>query len=400
MNTQEYIQLEEQYGAHNYHPLDVVIDKAEGVWVYDVEGKKYLDCLSAYSAVNQGHVHPKILEALVEQSKKVTLTSRAFRNDQLPLLYQELSEMTGYEMSLPMNSGAEAVETAIKLARKWAYQVKGVPRHQAEIIVCTGNFHGRTTTVISFSSEPLYKDDFGPFTPGFVTVPYGNSAAIERAITPNTAAVMLEPIQGEAGVIMPPDGFLKQVAEICRRHNLLFIADEIQTGLGRTGKLFACDHEGVRPDIMVIGKALSGGFYPVSATLADKSILGLFRPGEHGSTFGGNPLGAAVARASLKVIREEKLAERAELLGTYFMEQLAEIPSPHVKEVRGKGLLIGVELKSEAQGARRFCEALQEHGILAKETHERVIRFAPPLVIDKDTVDWALPHIREVLNMA
>ena len=400
MNTQEYIQLEEQYGAHNYHPLDVVIDKAEGVWVYDVEGKKYLDCLSAYSAVNQGHVHPKILEALVEQSKKVTLTSRAFRNDQLPLLYQELSEMTGYEMSLPMNSGAEAVETAIKLARKWAYQVKGVPRHQAEIIVCTGNFHGRTTTVISFSSEPLYKDDFGPFTPGFVTVPYGNSAAIERAITPNTAAVMLEPIQGEAGVIMPPDGFLKQVAEICRRHNVLFIADEIQTGLGRTGKLFACDHEGVRPDIMVIGKALSGGFYPVSATLADKSILGLFRPGEHGSTFGGNPLGAAVARASLKVIREEKLAERAELLGTYFMEQLAEIPSPHVKEVRGKGLLIGVELKSEAQGARRFCEALQEHGILAKETHERVIRFAPPLVIDKDTVDWALPHIREVLNMA
>ena len=400
MNTQEYIQLEEKYGAHNYHPLDVVIDKAEGVWVYDVEGKKYLDCLSAYSAVNQGHVHPKILEALVEQSKKVTLTSRAFRNDQLPLLYQELSEMTGYEMSLPMNSGAEAVETAIKLARKWAYQVKGVPRHQAEIIVCTGNFHGRTTTVISFSSEPLYKDDFGPFTPGFVTVPYGNSAAIERAITPNTAAVMLEPIQGEAGVIMPPDGFLKQVAEICRRHNVLFIADEIQTGLGRTGKLFACDHEGVRPDIMVIGKALSGGFYPVSATLADKSILGLFRPGEHGSTFGGNPLGAAVARASLKVIREEKLAERAELLGTYFMEQLAEIPSPHVKEVRGKGLLIGVELKSEAQGARRFCEALQEHGILAKETHERVIRFAPPLVIDKDTVDWALPHIREVLNMA
>ena len=400
MNTQEYIQLEEKYGAHNYHPLDVVIDKAEGVWVYDVEGKKYLDCLSAYSAVNQGHVHPKILEALVEQSKKVTLTSRAFRNDQLPLLYQELSEMTGYEMSLPMNSGAEAVETAIKLARKWAYQVKDVPRHQAEIIVCTGNFHGRTTTVISFSSEPLYKDDFGPFTPGFVTVPYGNSAAIERAITPNTAAVMLEPIQGEAGVIMPPDGFLKQVAEICRRHNVLFIADEIQTGLGRTGKLFACDHEGVRPDIMVIGKALSGGFYPVSATLADKSILGLFRPGEHGSTFGGNPLGAAVARASLKVIREEKLAERAELLGTYFMEQLAEIPSPHVREVRGKGLLIGVELKPEAQGARRFCEALQEHGILAKETHESVIRFAPPLVIDKDTVDWALPHIREVLNMA
>lgn len=399
MKIQEYIQLEEQYGAHNYHPLDVVIDKAEGVWVYDVEGKKYLDCLSAYSAVNQGHVHPKILEALVDQARKVTLTSRAFRNDQLPLLYKELSEMTDYEMSLPMNSGTEAVETAIKLARKWAYEVKGVPRHQAEIIVCAGNFHGRTTTVVSFSTEPLYKDDFGPFTPGFVTVPYGDSAAIEAAITPNTAAVMLEPIQGEAGVIIPPEGFLKQVADICKKNDVLFIADEIQTGLGRTGKLFACDHESVRPDIMVIGKALSGGFYPVSAALADEAILGLFTPGEHGSTFGGNPLGAAVARASLRVIREENLAERANQIGTYFMEQLAEIPSPHVKDVRGKGLLIGVELKPEAQGARRFCEALQERGILAKETHQHVIRFAPPLVIDKETVDWALPHIREVLNM-
>jgi len=399
MKIQEYIQLEEQYGAHNYHPLDVVIDKAEGVWVYDVEGKKYLDCLSAYSAVNQGHVHPKILEALVDQARKVTLTSRAFRNDQLPLLYKELSEMTDYEMSLPMNSGTEAVETAIKLARKWAYEVKGVPRHQAEIIVCAGNFHGRTTTVVSFSTEPLYKDDFGPFTPGFVTVPYGDSAAIEAAITPNTAAVMLEPIQGEAGVIIPPEGFLKQVADICKKNDVLFIADEIQTGLGRTGKLFACDHESVRLDIMVIGKALSGGFYPVSAALADEAILGLFTPGEHGSTFGGNPLGAAVARASLRVIREENLAERANQIGTYFMEQLAEIPSPHVKDVRGKGLLIGVELKPEAQGARRFCEALQERGILAKETHQHVIRFAPPLVIDKETVDWALPHIREVLNM-
>lgn len=399
MKTQDYIQLEERYGARNYHPLDVVIDKAEGVWVYDVDGKKYLDCLSAYSAVNQGHVHPRILEALIEQSKKVTLTSRAFRNDQLPLLYKELSEMTGYEMSLPMNSGAEAVETGIKLARKWAYQVKGVPRHQAEIIVCKGNFHGRTTTVISFSTEPLYREDFGPFAPGFVTVPYGDSAAIEIAITENTAAVMLEPIQGEAGVIVPPEGYLKRVAEICKKENVLLIADEIQTGLGRTGKLFACDHEGVRPDIMVIGKALSGGFYPVSAALADESIMGLLTPGEHGSTFGGNPLGAAVARASLRVIREEKLPERAELLGTYFMEQLAEIPSPHVKEVRGKGLLIGVELKREARGARRFCEALQERGILAKETHEHVIRFAPPLVIDKETIDWTLPHIREVLNM-
>ena len=400
MKTQEFIQLEERYGAHNYQPLDVVIDKAEGVWVYDVDGKKYLDCLSAYSAVSQGHVHPKILEALIEQSKKVTLTSRAFRNDQLPLLNKELSEMTGYEMSLPMNSGTEAVETAIKLARKWAYQVKDVSRYDAEIIVCKGNFHGRTTTVVSFSTEPLYKDDFGPYTPGFVTVPYGDSAAIGKAITPNTAAVMLEPIQGEGGVIVPPEGYLREVANLSKKNNVLFIADEIQTGLGRTGKLFACDHEGVRPDMMLIGKALSGGFYPVSAVLADEPIMGLLKPGEHGSTFGGNPLGAAVARASLRVIREENLAARAEMLGTYFMEQLTEIPSSHVKEVRGKGLLIGVELKPEAGGARRFCEALQERGILAKETHQHVIRFAPPLVIDKETIDWALPSIREVLYMS
>lgn len=399
MQTKDFIALEEQYGARNYHPLDVVIDKAEGVWVYDVDGKRYLDCLSSYSAVNQGHVHPEILNALLEQAKKVTLTSRAFRNDQLPLLYKELSEMTGYEMSLPMNSGAEAVETALKLARKWAYRVKGVPRHQAEIIVAEGNFHGRTISIITFSTEPLYRDDFGPFTPGFVTVKYGDADALEKAITPNTAAVMLEPIQGEAGVIVPPAGYLKQVAEICKKNNVLFMADEIQTGLARTGKLFASHHENVRPDVVIVGKALSGGFYPVSAVLADKDILGLFQPGEHGSTFGGNPLGAAVARASLRVIREEKLAERAQQLGEYFMEQLSEIPSPHVKEVRGKGLLIGVELKHEAGGARRFCEALQDRGILAKETHEHVIRFAPPLVIDKETIDWALPSIREVLNM-
>jgi len=400
MNTHDYVSLEEQYGAHNYHPLDVVIEKAEGVWVYDVDGKKYLDCLSSYSAVNQGHVHPEILNALLEQAKKVTLTSRAFRNDQLPLLYKELSEMTGYEMSLPMNSGAEAVETAVKLARKWAYQVKGVPRHQAEIIVAGGNFHGRTITVISFSTEPSYRDDFGPFTPGFVIVEYGDADAIEKAITPNTAAVMLEPIQGEAGVIIPPNGYLRRVAEICKKNNVLLMADEIQTGLARTGKLFASQHEDVRPDVVIIGKALSGGFYPVSAVLADKPLLGLFKPGEHGSTFGGNPLAAAVARASLRVIREEKLAERAQQLGEYFVEQLSEIPSPHVKEVRGKGLLIGVELKPEARGARRFCEALQGKGILAKETRDNVIRFAPPLVIDKETIDWAIPSIREVLNMA
>ncbi len=399
MNTQDYIALEEQYGAHNYHPLDVVIERAEGVWVYDVDGKRYLDCLSAYSAVNQGHVHPKILAALVEQARKVTLTSRAFRNDQLPLFYKELSEMSGYEMSLPMNSGAEAVETAVKLARKWAYVVKKVPRHQAEIMVASGNFHGRTTTVISFSTEPAYREDFGPFTPGFVVVPYGDAAALEKAITPHTAAFLVEPIQGEAGVVVPPPGYLKKAAEICKKHNVLLIADEIQTGLGRTGKLFASQHENVRPDMIIIGKALSGGFYPVSAVLADREVMDLFQAGEHGSTFGGNPLAAAVARASLRVIREENLAERAESLGRYFVEQLAEIPSAHVKEVRGKGLLIGVELKPSAGGARRFCEALQFKGILAKETHQNVIRFAPPLVIDKATIDWALPAIRDVLNM-
>lgn len=398
MNTQEFIQLEEMYGARNYLPLDVVITRGEGVWVYDVEGKKYLDCLSAYSAVNQGHVHPKVLAALVEQAGKVTLTSRAFRNDQLPLLYKELSEVSGYEMSLPMNSGAEAVETALKIARKWAYVVKGVPRHQAEVITAAGNFHGRTITAISFSTEPLYRDDFGPFTPGFVSVPYGDAEAIERAITPNTAAVLLEPIQGEGGVIIPPAGYLKKVAELCKEHNLLFIADEIQTGLGRTGKMFAAQHEDVRPDVTIVGKALSGGFYPVSAVLADREVLGLYAPGEHGSTFGGNPLAAAVARAALRVIVEENLIQRSAELGEYFIEQLTEISSPHVREVRGRGLLIGVELKKEAGGARRFCEALQARGILAKETHEHVIRFAPPLVIEKETIDWALPVIREVLN--
>jgi len=399
MKTQDFIEMEEKYGAHNYHPLDVVIEKAEGVWVYDVEGRKYLDCLSAYSAVNQGHVHPEILKALLDQAKNVTLTSRAFRNNQLPLLYKELSEMTGYEMSLPMNSGAEAVETAIKLARKWAYQVKKVPRHQAEIIVAGNNFHGRTVTIISFSTEPSYRDDFGPFTPGFVVVEYGNADALEKAITPNTAAVMLEPIQGEAGVIIPPAGYLKKVSEICKKNNVLFMADEIQTGLARTGKLFAAQHEDVRADVTIIGKALAGGFYPVSAVLTDTAILGLFNPGEHGSTFGGNPLAAAVSRAALRVIREEKLAERSAQLGEYFVEQLSEITSPHIKEVRGRGLLIGVELKPEAKGARRFCEALKAKGILAKETHDNVIRFAPPLVIDKETIDWALPSIREVLNM-
>jgi ornithine--oxo-acid transaminase len=399
MNTQEYIEIEELYGAHNYQPLDVVITRGEGVWVYDVDGRKYLDCLSAYSALNQGHVHPKILAALIEQAGKVTLTSRAFRNDQLPLLYKELSELTGYEMSLLMNSGAEAVETALKLARKWAYVVKGISRHQAEIIVCTGNFHGRTITEISFSSESLYRDDFGPFTPGFITVPFGDSEAIGKVITPNTAAVLVEPIQGEGGVIVPPTGYLKNVADTCKANNVLLMADEIQTGLGRTGKLFAAQHEDVRPDITIIGKALAGGFYPVSAVLADRELLDLFQPGEHGSTFGGNPLAAATARAAMGVIVEENLIERAAEMGEYFIEQLTEIPSPHVREVRGKGLLIGVELKQSSGGARRFCEALGTKGILAKETHINTIRFAPPLVIDKATIDWALPFIHEVLNM-
>ncbi len=399
MKTQDYIDLEEQYGAHNYHPLDVVINRAEGVWVWDVEGNRYLDCLSAYSALNQGHVHPRILNAMVEQAKKVTLTSRAFRNDQLPLFYKEISELTGYEMCLPMNSGAEAVETALKVARKWAYTSKGIKRHDAEIIVADGNFHGRTISIITFSSEPAYKDDFGPFTPGFKSVPYGDAEAIKKAITSNTAAVMLEPIQGEGGVIIPPAGYLKKVAEICEANNVLFIADEIQTGLGRTGKLFASQHEEVRPDMVILGKALSGGFYPVSAVLADRSVLGLIKPGEHGSTFGGNPVAAAIARESLRVIVEENLINKAASLGEYFMEQLTEIPSPHVKEVRGKGLLIGVELKPEAGGARRFCEALQHNGLLAKETHDNVIRFAPPLVIDKETIDWAVGIIRPVLNM-
>ncbi len=399
MRSNDFISLEEQFGAHNYHPLDVVLESGEGVWVTDVDGNRYLDCLSAYSALNQGHVHPKILKTLVEQASRITLTSRAFRNSQLPLLYKELYELTGYESSLPMNSGAEAVETALKLVRLWGYKVKKVARYQAEIIVAEGNFHGRTLSIISFSTEPLYKEDFGPFTPGFVTVPYGDAEALQRAITPNTVAVMLEPIQGEGGVLIPPAGYLSQVAQLCKENNVLFVADEIQTGLGRTGKLFACQHENVRPDITIIGKALAGGFFPVSAILADRKIMDLYTPGTHGSTFGGNPLGAAVARTSLRVIQEEKLVENSAAMGEYFMEQIAEIPSPHVKEVRGKGLLIGVELHQKAGGARRFCEGLKDRGILAKETHQHVIRFAPPLIIDKTTIDWILPRLREVLNL-
>ncbi|KPL73098.1 ornithine--oxo-acid aminotransferase [Ornatilinea apprima] len=399
INSIDYIELEEKYGAHNYHPLDVVLERGEGVWVYDVEGNRYLDCLSAYSALNQGHVHPRILEAMMNQARQLTLTSRAFRNVQLPQLYKELSELTGYEMALPMNSGAEAVETALKIARKWAYAVKQIPKYQAEIIVAGNNFHGRTISVISFSTEELYKSDFGPFTPGFIAVEYGNPEALEQAITPHTAAVLIEPIQGEAGVIIPPAGYLAKVREICKRNRVLMIADEIQTGLGRTGRLFACDHESICPDMVILGKALSGGFYPVSAVIGDQDTIGLLRPGEHGSTFGGSPLAAAIARESLKVIVEENLIQNAETMGNYIVSELNKTTSDHVKEIRGKGLLIGIELKPEARGARRFCEVLKQEGLLAKETHENVIRIAPPLIIDRPTVDWAIGKILDVLQM-
>lgn len=399
MKSQDYIDIENKYGAHNYKPLDVVLQKGEGVWVFDEEGNRYLDCLSAYSALNQGHVHPRILEAMIEQAKKLTLTSRAFYNDQLPLLYKELCELTGYEMAIAMNSGAEAVETALKIVRKWAYQVKGIPENQAEIIVADGNFHGRTIAIISFSTEELYKKDFGPYSPGFKNVPYDDITAIEKAMTKNTAGILIEPIQGEGGVIIPKKGYLAKISEICRKNNILMMADEIQTGLGRTGKLFACDHENIKPDVMIIGKALSAGFYPVSAVLTDNHILGLFTPGEHGSTFGGNPLGAAIARTSLKVLVEEGLIENAEKMGSYFYERLCEIPQKIIKEIRASGLLIGVEIKEEYGNARKYCEALRKEGILAKETHESTIRFAPPLIIDRDTIDWAIPRIQKALEI-
>jgi ornithine--oxo-acid transaminase len=399
MNTKDYIALEEQYGAHNYHPLDVVIDRAEGVYMWDVDGKKYLDCLAAYSAVNQGHCHPRIIGALKDQASKVTLTSRAFRNDQLPLLAKELCEMTGYAMMLPMNSGAEAVETALKAARKWGHKVKGISEDKGTILTCTNNFSGRTISIVSFSTEEQYKDGFGPFTPGFQNVEYGDIESLKAAINEDTIAFLIEPIQGEAGIIIPPDGYLKEAFELCKKHNVLFIADEIQSGLGRSGKLFAFEYDNIRPDVVIIGKALSGGCYPVSAVLSDREVLGVFNPGDHGSTFGGNPLGAAVARESLKVLVEEKLIENSFELGNYFRAELNEIPSKHVKLIRGKGLFIGVELHEEAGGARRFCEALAERGILCKETHTHVIRFAPPLVIKKEQIDEALVKIKEVLLM-
>jgi ornithine--oxo-acid transaminase len=397
LQTHDFIELEDRYGAHNYHPLNVVIERAEGVWVYDVEGNRYLDCLASYSAVNQGHCHPKILKAMIDQAHKVTLTSRAFRNDQLPLLYRQLHELTGFDMALPMNSGAEAVETAVKAARKWGYKVKGIADGKAEIIVCSNNFHGRTVTIVSFSSDEQYRDGFGPYTPGFKIIPFGDAASLRDAITPNTCAFLVEPIQGEAGIVIPPEGFLKEAAEICRTNNVLFIADEIQSGLGRTGKLFAYMHEGVRPDMVIVGKALSGGFYPVSAVLSSKEVLGVFHAGDHGSTFGGNPLGCAVARAALQVLIDEKLVDRSAELGDYFLAKLKTLRSPHLREVRGIGLWIAVELDV---AARPYCEALKTLGILCKETHDHVIRIAPPLTITKEEITWAFDRIKKVIEQS
>ncbi|MCA1785365.1 MAG: ornithine--oxo-acid transaminase, partial [Desulfobacteraceae bacterium] len=391
MKTTELIKKENRFGAKNYKPLDVVLSKGSGIWVWDVEGNRYMDCLSAYSAVNQGHCHPKIYQAMVEQAKKLTLTSRAFRNDQLPLLYEELCALTDSHKVLPMNSGAEAVETVVKCARKWGYESKGVAPGQAEIIVCTNNFHGRTLSIIGFSTDDNARENFGPFTPGFTVIPFGDADALAAAITPNTVAFLAEPVQGEAGVIIPPKGYLKRVREICTQKNVLMILDEIQTGLGRTGKLLAEEHEGVQADLTLIGKALSGGFYPVSAVLSNEAVLGLLQPGQHGSTFGGNPLACAVARAALKVLVEENMIDNAAAMGAYFLAQLQKIQHPAVKEVRGIGLMIAVELHKDIPGgARGICEALQEKGILCKETHTWTIRFAPPLVITKPDIDWAM----------
>jgi ornithine--oxo-acid transaminase len=395
MKADKLIRIEDQYGADNYHPLDIVIKKAEGVWVEDVEGNRFMDFLAAYSAVNQGHCHPRLLKALRRQSAKVTLTSRAFRNDQLPLFCQEICELTGYEKVLPMNSGAEAVETAIKAARKWGEKVKGIKKNKAEIIVCADNFHGRTTTIVGFSTEAQYQDGFGPFTPGFKIIPFGDAAALKKAINKNTAAFMVEPVQGEAGINVPPKGYLKKAAALCKEHNVLFIVDEIQSGLGRTGKMFAFDHDGVRPDGVIVGKALSGGFYPVSAFLSNKEVMSVFKPGDHGSTFGGNPLGMAVASEALKVLVEEKLVENSAKLGPWFMGELKAMKFKSIKKVRGQGLFIGLVLN---RPARPYCEALMAEGMLCKETHENVIRFAPPLVISKKELNMALRKINKVFT--
>ncbi len=392
------IRLEDAHGAHNYHPLDVVIERAEGAWVWDVEGRKYLDFLAAYSAVNHGHRHPKIVAALKAQADRVTLTSRAFRTDQLGPLCAELCELTGFARFLPMNTGAEAVETAIKAARKWAHTVKGVPEDRGEILAFAGNFHGRTTTIVGFSSEEQYRKGFGPFTPGFRVLPYGDTGAVEGAINAETVAILVEPIQGEGGIVIPPEGYLRRLRELASAHRVLLVLDEIQSGLGRTGKLFCYQYEGIRPDIVVVGKALGGGCLPVSGILSDDEVMGVFSPGDHGSTFGGNPLACAVARVALRVLVEEGMIEASAELGTYFLDRLRGIASRHVKEVRGKGLWIGLELTPEAGGARRFCEALEKEGLLCKETHVNIIRFAPPLVITREEIDWAVERIAKVLS--
>ena len=395
--TADYIALEEEFGAHNYHPLDVVLTRGAGVWVWDVEGRKYMDCLSAYSAVNQGHCHPRIVQTLVGQASRLTLTSRAFRNDQLGLFYKEVCELTNSHMVLPMNSGAEAVESVIKAVRKWGYRCKGVPEGRAEILTCSNNFHGRTVTIVGFSTEDQYRDGYAPFTPGFATVPFGDIEAFERAITPNTVAFLGEPIQGEGGIVIPPEGYYRRVREICDREKIVLILDEIQTGLGRTGRLLAEEHEGIVADLTLIGKALSGGLYPISAVLSNREVLGVFQPGDHGSTYGGNPLGCAVARTALRVLIDEGMIENSERMGAYMMGELRRMGSPHVSEVRGRGLMIGVELHPEAGGARRFCARLMDEGLLCKETHVNIIRFAPPLVVTRDEIDWALERIARAL---
>jgi ornithine--oxo-acid transaminase len=400
MKPQEYIKLEDELGAHNYKPLDVVLERGEGIWVWDVEGNKYMDCLSAYSAVNQGHCHPKIMGTMIEQAQILTLTSRAFRNNELGLFYKDLCALTNSHKVLPMNSGAEAVETVIKAVRKWGYQVKGVPQDQAEIIVCENNFHGRTLTIVGFSTDKPSRENFGPFTPGFKIIPFGDSQALEAAVTPNTVAFLVEPIQGEAGVIIPPDGYLRQARSICSQNNVVLVLDEIQTGLGRTGKLLAEEHEGIEADLTLIGKALSGGYYPISAVLSNKEVMDVLRPGEHGSTFGGNPLACAIARTALKVLVEEGMIENAAEMGSYFLSNLSKIRSRHIKEVRGRGLMLAVELMPDAGGARKYCEKLMPMGLLCKETHENTIRFAPPLIITRKEIDWALERIETVLTQS
>jgi ornithine--oxo-acid transaminase len=394
----DFLATEARLGTYNYEPIGVVLSRGEGIWVWDIEGNRYLDCLSAYSAVNQGHCHPKIMAAMVEQAAKLTLTSRAFHNDQLAPFYEEVAALTGSHKVLPMNSGAEAVESAIKSVRKWGYEVKGVPDGQAEIIVCADNFHGRTLGIVGFSTDPAARDHFGPFAPGFRIIPFGDAVALEQAITPHTVAFLVEPIQGEAGVIIPPAGYLARVREICTARNVMLILDEIQTGLGRTGKLLAEQHDGIEADVTLLGKALSGGFYPVSAVLSNTEVLGTLKPGQHGSTFGGNPLACAVARAALRVLVEEGMIENASVQGTRFLTGLKSIRAKTIREVRGKGLMLAVELHPEAGGARRYCEALQKRGILAKDTHGHTIRVAPPLVIAGDQVDWALERIEATLK--